>query len=312
MIRVLKYSKGKQKKSDLSYSLNKDLAWIHCFNANLNDLNQVAKKFCIPVSELKHLFDSYERPRIIMKKNYSLLILRCILDESKDKKITVPFILLVTKKYVITLTTENPKSLSNLFDNFDLHDWETISKSDFGVLVYTIFTNFLRDYEHYFERLEEDVSELEEYVIKAREKDLHYLFLLRREILFVGRSLSLNKDVIFTLQAGKVPFVKSNDIFHELSAEMLQAVNSVELIRDRITGITDIYFTSTSNKLNEAMKSFTVIASLLLLPMLISGIYGMNVALPLDKQPHAFWHIILIMVASIFLMIFYFNRKKWL
>ena len=62
----------------------------------------------------------------------------------------------------------------------------------------------------------------------------------------------------------------------------------------------------------QIMKNFTVIASILLLPMLIAGIYGMNVILPLGRDSDAFLLILGIMVVSITMMLLYFKSKDFL
>jgi magnesium transporter len=75
----------------------------------------------------------------------------------------------------------------------------------------------------------------------------------------------------------------------------------------------DMYMSSVSNRLNDIMKSFTVIASLLLLPMLISGIWGMNFEkIPFFYYGNGFYVPLLIMAISVALMSFYFKKKKWI
>ena len=94
---------------------------------------------------------------------------------------------------------------------------------------------------------------------------------------------------------------------------MEQVVSIAEMLRERLTGAMDMYMSSVSNKLNDIMRGFTVIASLLLLPMLISGIWGMNFAkIPFFDNPYGFFVPLLIMLFSVFLMVLWFRRKKWM
>ena len=57
----------------------------------------------------------------------------------------------------------------------------------------------------------------------------------------------------------------------------------------------------------------SVIASLLLLPMLISGIWGMNFAnIPFFGQQYGFYIPLVFMLASVIIMLVFFKKKKWI
>jgi len=308
----MSYSNGKSKEVDISsFKLTKDLHWIHGYNATLKDLHTLQDKTKIPLYDLKHVLDMHERSRIENKSKYSLLIFRGLVTDAGNKRVTSPIEFIFSKNFVITLTLEDNKNISKVFEEADLNYWKAVSKADFGPLVYNIFKALLRDYSDYLEEVDEDVNTLEDVAYRARDKDMQELHILKREIMFLRKSLSNNKDVFLSLNEGKVSFLKQNDMFHELIVEMDQLVGTGEMIRDRITGVTDIYFTAVSNKLNEVMKSFAVIASLLLIPMLVSGIYGMNIVLPFQQHPRAFVIVIGIMVASVAAMIAFFKNKGW-
>ena len=85
--------------------------------------------------------------------------------------------------------------------------------------------------------------------------------------------------------------------------------------RDILTGTLDIHLTSVSNNLNDIMKRLTVITAFVIIPTLISGIYGMN----FKHMPEIHkWGVygypfaLSLMVLSIVFMYIYFKRKQWL
>jgi len=67
-----------------------------------------------------------------------------------------------------------------------------------------------------------------------------------------------------------------------------------------------------TNKTNEIMKILTLISSIILPLTFLTGLYGMNVLLPLEKNSSTFWIIIFIMIAIGGGMVAYFRRQKWL
>ena len=118
--------------------------------------------------------------------------------------------------------------------------------------------------------------------------------------MYLKKALKANKEVISKIKD-----------FEDVHLEINQLVDTENTLSSRITSVMEMYMSFSSNKLNEIMKSFTVIASLLLIPMLISGIYGMNVLLPLGQTEGAFFIILGIMLFFMVLMLIYFKIKKW-
>ncbi len=89
----------------------------------------------------------------------------------------------------------------------------------------------------------------------------------------------------------------------------------IELTKSRlktIQNLRDAYNTVATNNLNKIFKRLTSIAIFMSIPTIIGGLYGMNIALPYDHHPQAFW----IVVGTIGLLmlgfIVFFKRKKWL
>jgi magnesium transporter len=65
-------------------------------------------------------------------------------------------------------------------------------------------------------------------------------------------------------------------------------------------------------KISDIMKTLTIFSVIVFPLTLIAAIFGMNVSMPLVNEPHGFLIIILIMATASFLMLLYFERKKWL
>lgn len=313
MLRVLRRSNGKSKEVDISsFRENKDLYWILCSNATMKDLHVLHEKVKIPLYELKHVLDSHEKPRVTSKGRYSLLIFRGLITDSKTRRITAPIEILVGKNFMITIASDNFNFITKTFNDFDLNDWKAITKFGFGALIYNLFIESLRDFNLYLERIHDEVNALEDSAFHALEKDIRELYELKKKVMFLRKSLGPNKDILLSLNEGKIAYIKQNEMFHELIVEIDQIIGSGEIIMEVITGVMEIYFTAVSNKLNEILKSFAVIASLLLIPTLIASIYGMNIVLPFAGHPNAFLIVISIMVISTATMVVFFNKKKWL
>jgi magnesium transporter len=98
----------------------------------------------------------------------------------------------------------------------------------------------------------------------------------------------------------------------EVHAHSMRIIGAKESCRDLIAGITDIYLSSVSNKMNETMKALTVLASIFIPLTFIGGVYGMN----FEYMPELKWRWVRCIVdffnsVSGFLLRF-FKKKKWL
>jgi magnesium transporter len=79
-----------------------------------------------------------------------------------------------------------------------------------------------------------------------------------------------------------------------------------------IEGLSKTFDSLQANRINEIMKVLTFFSTVLLPLTLIASLYGMNVSLPLEDKPGSFWVIIVTMLVIVFVMLFYFRRRKWL
>ena len=160
----------------------------------------------------------------------------------------------------------------------------------------------IKSFSSSLDKLEEEISYIEDTIFDdAKQKDSKKIFHLKKELMYIRKGLNANKEVIFNL-----------DNIGNLKIELNQLIDTENTLTFRMTEIMNMYMMFVSNRLNEIMKSFTVIASLILLPSLVAGIYGMNLSLPFANKDSAFYIVVAMMFVSMILMIIYFKYKKWI
>ena len=105
---------------------------------------------------------------------------------------------------------------------------------------------------------------------------------------------------------------KLNPFLHDLYDHTSQLVDNTELIRDIVSGIVEINLSALSNRMNEIMKTLTIIATIFIPLTFITGVYGMN----FKFMPELSWRWGYgITLGAMFLittiMLLFFKRKKW-
>jgi magnesium transporter len=93
----------------------------------------------------------------------------------------------------------------------------------------------------------------------------------------------------------------------------VHVIDSVETMRDIITGTLDVYLSSVSNRLNQVMKVLTVMSSIFIPLTFIVGVYGMN----FHVMPELEWRwgypaVWLFMIGLTVVLLTLFKRKKWM
>ena len=272
--------------SNLSKASFSDITHINACDIGTKDIDILSKTLEVSDYVLRDFMDQREIPRIEKTKFYDIIVMKCLI---KDKVKTIGII--KHKKYVLTVCGEKfeVKLEKDYFKDTD----ELLKR-----IIYKLIKDFYED----IEKIEEDVNCVEDMTFdKKVNNDSKDIFKLKKHLFYRKKALSGNKSVVNEIKD-----------FNDVSVELNQLIDTENTLTTRLTGIMEMYMSYTSNKLNETMKGFTIIASLILIPTLISGIYGMNVILPLGHYNGSFYIIIGMMVISIVILLTYFKLKKWI
>jgi magnesium transporter len=101
--------------------------------------------------------------------------------------------------------------------------------------------------------------------------------------------------------------------FRNVYDNLIRLNDIVGTSRDIITGAMEAYVSVVSNRLNEIMKTLTIIATIMMPPTLIASIYGMNFRhMPELENRLGYPFAILLMFLTIIAILVYFKRKRWL
>ena len=183
-------------------------------------------------------------------------------------------------------------------------------------LMYAIMDTIV---DHYFVVLEyfgEVLEELEtELVDSPTPQTLHRIYTLKRSMLFLRRASWPLREVLGGLVRAESALIRPSSIIYirDVYDHAVEIIDIIENLRDMSAGMLDVYLSSVSNRLNQAMRVLTVIATIFIPLTFVVGIYGMN----FDYMPELRWHFgyygVMGMMALIaLLMLVGFRRKGWI
>ncbi len=194
---------------------------------------------------------------------------------------------------------------------------------DAGMMLYRLVDTIAERYLNLVDTLDEEIDGLEDTVEKAPPAQTrNRLSDLRHDLLHIRRTLAPTRDAVRRVVDNVVEVETGEEVFpHEVEVafnsaydKLLRAFDGLELSRDLINSVRDYLQAKIANDQNEVMKKLTVIASVLLLPTFIVGLYGQNFRhhFPeLGWQWGYAWSWGLI-VSTTLLQLWFFRRKKWI
>ncbi|HEY0970740.1 MAG TPA: magnesium transporter CorA family protein [Gemmatimonadales bacterium] len=142
------------------------------------------------------------------------------------------------------------------------------------------------------ERLDEFVDRLEERVfVQNDEHAVRDIFTVRRLVLVLRRHLQPQRDVMHTLATRPTALLpmETQFYFRDIHDHVLRIVDTLETYRELLTGTMEGALSQTSNRLATVTKTLSVLATLSIPFVMVSGMWGMNFAhIPLSEAPHGF------------------------
>lgn len=166
------------------------------------------------------------------------------------------------------------------------------------------------------ESLAERIEDIEDELVEnPGSETIHTIYRLKREMLFLHKSVWPLREVVSGLQRRDSELIQDGTVIYlrDLYDHTVQVVDTLETLRDMLTGMIDIYLSSVSNRLNEVMKVLTIIATIFMPLSFIVGWYGMNFKhMPELDWPYGYPAVLLIMACIGGGMVVYFKRKRWM
>ncbi len=142
------------------------------------------------------------------------------------------------------------------------------------------------------DKIDEFVDGLEERVYQKFDKDvMRDVFAVKRLVLSLRRHLMPQREVFNTLTNRPTAFlpIESQVWFRDIYDHVLRINDAVDTYRELLANVMDSYLSQVSNRLGQVTKGLSVIATLSVPFVVVSGMWGMNFqSIPLSQHEHGF------------------------
>jgi len=293
------------------------VTWINVDGIHhVQTLEKLGECFELHPLTLEDILNTDQRPKIEDFGEYMYVVLKMSSYDDKSGEILIEQVSLILGANFVLSFQENVGDVFNSIRERIRSGKGKIRKMGADYLVYALLDAIVDNYFIILEKMGEQIEFLEEKLVAhPAPETLNIIHKLKREMLFFRKSVWPLREVISVLERGESQLIKgSTKIFlRDVYDHNIQIIDTIETLREMLSGMLDIYLTGISNRLNAVMKVLTIIATIFMPLTFIAGVYGMN----FKFMPELEWRwgyplILLVMIAIGVLMLFSFKRKKWL
>jgi magnesium transporter len=289
-------------------------SWVNAVNPKQEELSFLSQQFNIPMDFLLASLDIDERARIEVEDDATLIILKIPYFDENNLDVlyvTLPIGIILLKDTIITVCAKETDIISDFIDNRIKH----CSTTDPHKFILQIFLRSVLLYLQYLKQINNATNIIQKKVEQAsKNQQLIKLLNIEKSLVYFTTSLKSNQLMLDRLQKMKILKMdeEKENLYEDITTESKQAIEMSNVYSDILSGMMDAFASIISNNLNIVMKILTLITIILTIPVLFSSLYGMNVKLPFQEHPLAFFIVIGTSLILSLLAIFIFIRKKWL
>lgn len=283
-------------------------------------LRAIADIFKIHLLAFEDVVHLHQRAKVDPYENGLYIVLR--IPDPSNEQLCEQFSLFLGKNFLVTFQERPGDCFDLVRSGLRLRESAARQGVHPDYLAYRLIDAAIDAYFPLLETIGDHLDELDEPDAMTNSRaEFHELHVVRRELLMLRRAIWPLRDAISELRSEMTPFVSDETrvYLRDCYDHAVQLIDLLESYRDIAGDVRDYYLSSISNRMNEIMKTLTVIATIFLPLSFIAGVYGMNFNTTVSKwnMPELNWkfgYLFALGLMSIvaFGMLYLFKRRGWL
>ena len=277
------------------------------------EFTELSEKLEIPIDFLTDSLDIDERTRFEEEDNVKLLVLKTptennSFNDSDALYITIPICIILTHNQIVTVNSfENPamKKFLNTFKNRN--------PDKKNMMVLKIFEKVVQNFMDHLKEINQRRNVLEKQLYVAQQNE-HLLQLMRIQKSLVYFVTAIRSNELLFAKLERTNFLNLNEeeleYLNDLIIDNSQALEMANIYTNILSSTLDAFASIIANNQNQVLKRLAVITIVITFPILVASIYGMNVPIPYQESPIAFYiPVFLSIVISLAIGWFFLKRK---
>jgi magnesium transporter len=289
--------------------------WLDLTAPSRDDLAKLNELFGFHPLALEDTVDFAQRPKLDDYGDHVFLVFYGAWRHRPDDPTPLREVhLFISGRYLVTVHRD---SLPPLDRQRDQLDGRVLHSEQF--LLYRVLDELTDSFFPLLADMDDAIDELEASVLgNPTDEQLERLFSLKRQLVAMRKVVTPQRDMFARSvdQIAELPGLEldQRDYFRDVYDHLIRISDLIDSYRDLLSGATDMYLSTVSNRQNDVMKQLTVIATIFLPLSFITGFFGQNFGFMISHitKPWAFWVIGVgsVLATCVGLLVF-FRRKGW-
>ncbi len=284
-------------------------SWVYVEAPTDNELHELERKFNLTAGHLEDALDEDEMPRLEKEGDQSYIFVRFAYKTKDGELVTAPLLFIFSNDLVITVSQVRLPAL----DAF-VTGKISFATTQRAKLILLILQQIVEQYDGFISRTSKQIK-----LIRSRlrgheisNQDFIDFVMIEDELNEFLSSLMPTNATLRRLLLGRyMPlFAEDQDIVEDLLLNNEQSIEACNSNIQSIAHIREAYTSISSNNLNRTMKILTAATVMIAIPNLFYSMYGMNIPLPLQHEPWAYWLLNSFLLALVITGIVMARRKR--
>jgi len=304
---------------DLCFPFKNDptVTWVNVEGVHqVEILEKLGTCFSLHPLVLEDILNTDQRPKMEEYGNDLYIVLKMLdYDDQKDEVVAEQVSLVLRGNIVFSFQEKGGTLFATLIERVRSGRGR-IRKTGADYLTYAILDLVVDHYFLVLEKIGEKIEILEAKLLSdPKASTLQKIQQLKREMLFLRKWVWPLREVLSALERGELAQIQESTRIYlrDVYDHAIQVLDTIEIFREMLSGMVDIYLSSLNNRMNAVMKVLTIIATIFMPLTFLAGVYGMN----FKYMPELGWRwgypiVLLVMLLVGMTMLIIFRRKKWL
>jgi magnesium transporter len=254
-----------------------------------------------------------QRPKIDEYDDFVFLV---VYGAAPDEDDLVEIHCFYSERYLVTVRRDDCPAFAEVRER---HERRPERLREPALALYHIVDGLVDSFFPLLSTLDDFIDAVEEGIFtRPDQEQLRRIFLMKRRLVSLRRVIAPERDVVAGIASGVIDLpgasAESERSFRDVYDHLIRLTDTLDSYRDLLTGATDAYLSTVSNRLNDVTKQLAVIATIFLPLTFITGFFGQNFPWMVDAigGEVPFWVLgVGLQLLTVLALLAYFRRRRW-
>lgn len=297
---------------------NDGMSWVNIEGLqDISVIEKVAKQFHLHSLTVEDILNVEQRPKVEEFDGYIYITVKVLDWRSKSSTFSVKQLSIVLgKNFILSFHEVDTTRFDDIRKRLHNSTNQRLREQGCDYLAYRLIDSIVDEYFLVLETLGEKIETLEEAIVdEPTPQNARTIYRLKRKMLFLRKIIWPMREAISHLMHEENDLISryTQLYLRDVYDHAVQAIDTLETFRDMLSNMIDMYLSSMTSRMNEIMKTLTIITTIFIPITSIASIYGMNFTFM--PGLHWYWGYAVtlgIMGLTALSMLLYYKEKGWI